>query len=176
VLDVNEADTIVLKNRLDIYFIFLQYMGHKSINRCEFHITTVVPVDNDFTLLVEYKNGRDCHLQTRQPARDFFVRFSAQLLTTSMSGRGKPRDKNRLGRTLQKAQKQKKGQVNESGELVLGYVTDKSGKTKTESILDQTGIARSFSFCHMIYFVDMQAVLEYTKKINVENQRAVCRC
>jgi hypothetical protein len=56
-----------------------------------------------------------------------------------MSGRGKPKDKNHLGRTLQKAQKQKKGQVNESGELVLGYITDKSGKTKTESILDQSG-------------------------------------
>jgi large subunit GTPase 1 len=76
-----------------------------------------------------------------------------------MSGRGRNVPKNRLGRSLQKQQKQKVGQVNDSGELVLGYVVDKESKrNKQESILDQT---------------DMQAVLEYSSKVTVEKQRAV---
>jgi large subunit GTPase 1 len=76
-----------------------------------------------------------------------------------MSGRGRNVPKNRLGRSLQKQQKQKVGQVNDSGELVLGYVVDKESKrNKQESILDQS---------------DMQAVLEYSTKVTVEKQRAV---
>jgi len=76
-----------------------------------------------------------------------------------MSGKGRNVPKNRLGRSLQKQQKQKVGQVNDSGELVLGYVVDKESKrNKQESILDQS---------------DMQAVLEYSSKVTVEKQRAV---
>jgi hypothetical protein len=61
-----------------------------------------------------------------------------------MSGRGKKKIKNQLGRTLQKQQNQKGralGGVNESGEIVLGYLTDKSAQSKNESILDQSGMS-----------------------------------
>lgn len=144
-------------------------MGNESINTGKFHIPSIIPVNNDLAFCVKNEYGRDCHsvltprrtsFSPRAPKLSFQAKFKSFL--GEMSGRGRKVPKNRLGRALQKNQKQKVGQVNESGELVLGYVVDKESKrNKHESILDQS---------------DMQAVLEYSSKANVENQRSVCFC